>query len=63
MENIINLLVNNGVSVVCVGYFMFLYWTFQKELTQTLTNISDELREMRKDIDELRNEVRENENK
>ena len=63
MNDLVNLLVNNGIAVVVVGYFMFLYWNFQKELTTTLTNISDEIKEMRKDIDELRNEVHEHEDK
>ena len=61
MNDLVNLLVNNGIAVVVVGYFMFLYWNFQKELTQTLTNIADEIKEMRKDIDELRKEVHDHE--
>lgn len=54
MESIINMLVNNGVAVVVVGYFLFTNYKFNEELTKTLTkitmilnNIEDELKERR----------------
>ena len=54
MESVINMLVNNGVAVVVVGYFLFTNYKFNEELTKTLTkitmilnNIEDELKERR----------------
>lgn len=52
MESLVNMLVNNGVAVVVVGYFLFTNYKFNEELTKTLTkitmilnNIEDELKE------------------
>lgn len=54
MESLVNMLVNNGVAVVVVGYFLFTNYKFNEELTKTLTkitmilnNIDDELKERR----------------
>lgn len=41
MEEIINLLVNNGVAVSVVVYFMYRDWKFQETLQQTLTTLVD----------------------
>lgn len=41
MEEIINLIVNNGVAVTVVIYFMYRDWKFQETLQQTLTTLVD----------------------
>lgn len=41
MEEMINLLVNNGVAVTVVIYFMYRDWKFQETLQQTLTTLVD----------------------
>ena len=46
MENIINLMVNNGIAVVVVAYFMFRDYKWNSELIKTMTSITDRLDEI-----------------
>lgn len=48
MENIVNLLVNNGIAVVVCGYFMFINYKFNEKLVTTLSAIETRLEEMEK---------------
>lgn len=50
MENIINLIVNNGIAVVVVGYFLFTNYKFNENLTKTLTEITVTLKDIQEDI-------------
>lgn len=59
MENMINLIVNNGVAIVVVGYFLFTNYKFNENLIKTLTEITVTLKDIQ---DDLRGE-RINENK
>ena len=43
MNDIINLIVNNGVAVVVVGYFIYRDCKYQSELIKTMTQIQDNL--------------------
>ena len=43
MENIVNLIVNNGIAVVVVGYFLFTNYKFNEKLVETLTRIDEKL--------------------
>jgi hypothetical protein len=43
MNDIVNLLVNNGIAVVVVAYFMFRDYKFNNELIKTMTSIQDSL--------------------
>lgn len=43
MENIINLIVNNGIAVVVVGYFLYTNYKFNEKLVETLTRIDEKL--------------------
>jgi len=43
MNDIVNLLVNNGIAVVVVAYFMFRDYKFNNELVKTMTQIQDNL--------------------
>lgn len=43
MENIINLIVNNGIAVVVVGYFLYTNFKFNEKLVETLTRIDEKL--------------------
>lgn len=40
MQDIINLLVNNGLGVVCVGYLIYFQATTMKEMNRTLDNVN-----------------------
>lgn len=57
MSDIINMLVNNGVAVVIVAYFIYKDNKFNDNLVKTLTEIVVTLKEMQKDIE--RNEENE----
>ena len=48
MENIINLIVNNGIAVVVCGYFMYSNFKFNEKLVSTLSAIETRLEEMEK---------------
>jgi hypothetical protein len=59
MENMINLIVNNGVAIVVVGYFLFTNYKFNENLIKTLTEITVTLKDIQDDL----REGRSNENK
>lgn len=40
MQDIINLLVNNGLGVVCVAYLIYFQATTMKEMNRTLDNVN-----------------------
>ena len=46
MNDIINLMVNNGIAVVVVAYFMIRDYKFNNELIKTMTQIQDNLNEI-----------------
>lgn len=48
MENIINLIVNNGIAVVVCGYFMYTNYKFNDKLVSTLSAIETRLEDMEK---------------
>ena len=48
MENIVNLIVNNGIAVVVCGYFMFTNDKFNEKLVSTLSAIETRLEEIEK---------------
>lgn len=43
MNDMVNLLVNNGIAVVVVAYFMIRDYKFNNELVKTMTQIQDNL--------------------
>lgn len=43
MEDIINIIVNNGVAVACVLYFMHFNSTTLKSLTETVNKVNESL--------------------
>lgn len=50
MENIINLLVNNGIAVVVVGYFLYTNYKFNESLLRTLTEVTVTLKDIQEDL-------------
>lgn len=46
MSDIIKLIVDNGITVVVLGYFMYMNFKFNEKLTTTLTKICDSLEEL-----------------
>lgn len=39
VQDLVNILVNNGVAVACVAYFMYFNNTTMKEFTKAMTDI------------------------
>lgn len=53
MTELINLIVNNGIAVVVVGYFMYTNYKFNLTLTSTLSEISSTLETLTKKIEKI----------
>jgi hypothetical protein len=60
MSEIVNLLVNNGVAVVIVAYFIYKDNKFNNTLVETLTEIVVTLKDLQKDIERSKNIERTN---
>lgn len=50
MNDIINLIVNNGVAVVVVAYFLFMNYKYFDKLTAALTEITVTLKDIQDDL-------------
>ena len=50
MNDIVNLIVNNGIAVVVVGYFLYTNYKFNDKLTSTLTEITVTLKDIQDDL-------------
>lgn len=57
MEEIINLLVNNGIGVVCVAYLIYFQSTTMKEMNKTLDNVNENLTRMNERLSSIENQV------
>lgn len=57
MQDLIQLIVNNGIGVVCVGYMIYFQLTTMKEMNKTLTEITTNLKLMNEDITEIKNKI------
>ena len=55
MNDIVNLIVNNGIAVVVVGYFLYTNYKFNDKLTSTLTEITVTLKDIQDDLKGVRN--------
>lgn len=54
METLVELLVNNGIAVVVVAYFLFRDYRWNNELLKTLTTIQTTLTAIADDMKEGR---------
>lgn len=43
MEELIKLIVDNGISVICVAYLIFFQSTTMKEMLKTLSSINERI--------------------
>lgn len=57
MSDLIQLIVNNGIGVVCVGYMIYFQLTTMKEMNKTMTEMSTSLKLMNQDIEEIKNKM------
>lgn len=51
MENIVNLIVNNGIAVVVVAYFLYSNYKWNEKLVDTLARIDETMSRMSTKID------------
>lgn len=58
MNDLIQLIVNNGIGVVCVAYMIYFQLTTMKEMNKTLNEITTSLKLMNQDIEEIKNKVK-----
>ena len=47
MEEFVNLLVNNGIGVVCIGYFMFRDYKFMQKISDLLSALNATLEQLK----------------
>lgn len=57
MNDLIQLIVNNGIGVVCVAYMIYFQSTTMKEMNKTLTEITTSLKLMNQDIEEIKGKI------
>lgn len=57
MNDLIQLIVNNGIGVVCVAYMIYFQLTTMKEMNKTLNEITTNLKLMNEDITEIKNKI------
>jgi uncharacterized protein YoxC len=57
MSDLIQLIVNNGIGVVCVAYMIYFQLTTMKEMNKTLTEVSTSLKMMNQDIEEIKGKL------
>ena len=53
MQEIINLIVNNGIGVVCVGYMIYFQMTVMKEQSKTMKEINASLTLMNERLSDI----------
>lgn len=58
MSDLIQLIVNNGIGVVCVAYLIYFSATTMKEMNKTLSNINTRLEMMNQDIEEIKGKIK-----
>ena len=52
MSDLIQLIVNNGIGVVCVGYMIYFQLTTMKEMNRTMNEVATSLKLMNQDIED-----------
>ena len=57
MNDLIQLIVNNGIGVVCVAYLIFFQATTMKDLSKSMNEMTTSLKLMNQDIEEIKNKV------
>lgn len=63
IEQIVKLVVDNGVTLVVIGYFMYMNFKFNDSLTKTLTTISERLEILEEKVLKMRGNENEDKQK
>ena len=57
MEELIKLIVNNGIGVVCVAYMIYFQLTTMKDIVKAINEVSTSLKLMNQDIEEIKQKL------
>lgn len=57
LEDLVKLIVDNGISVVCVVYMIYFQSTTMKEMLNALTSINDRLTRIELKLEDNKDEV------
>lgn len=63
IEQIVKLVVDNGVTLVVIGYFMYMNFKFNDSLTKTLITISERLEILEEKVLKMRSDENDNKSK
>lgn len=58
MNDIIQLIVNNGIGVVCVAYMIYFQLTTMKDMNKTLNEMTTTLKMMNQDIEDIKGKIK-----
>lgn len=58
MNDLIQLIVNNGIGVVCVAYLIFFQATTMKDLSKSMGEMTTSLKLMNQDIEEIKGKLK-----
>ncbi len=56
MEDMVNMIINNGLGVVCVAYMIYFQNTTMKEMLSALNNINVRLTTIEHDIHDVKDD-------
>ena len=57
MNDLVQLIINNGIGVVCVAYLIYFQATTMKDMNKALNEVSTSLKLMNQDIEEIKNKL------
>lgn len=57
MNDLIQLIVNNGIGVVCVAYLIFFQATTMKDITKSMAETTTSLKLMNQDLEEIKDKL------
>ena len=57
MGELVDLIVKNGIGVLCVAYLIYFQTTTMREMNKTLTEVVTSLKLMNQDIEEIKQKL------
>lgn len=63
VQSIIDLVINNGLGVVCVIYMIYFQMTTMKEMSQTISKMNTSLELITDRLENIEDHIKENEGK
>lgn len=63
IQSIVDLVINNGLGVVCVIYMIYFQMTTMKEMSQTISKMNTSLELITDRLENIEDHIRDNEGK